>query len=218
MIWLECLGAIVAVGVLFAVKGVRVGTFYLLIVLLILAPLVAFLLLDRANARLATVIAVSAGIGLLTIGGLIFYFAWGARRMMHVESQFGFDQPFDAAGTSGRLLARRWLYRKIRLSGKAAAVVEFEFKMEHDPTERKFGDVFIRVNDETVLTEPVRGWFRRTHQFVVPDRRDQVPAELEIRVRWPWISLKAVRLKVEGKTVYREGRWPDERPGERFGF
>jgi hypothetical protein len=90
------------------------------------------------------------------------------------------------------LTRNSWLYRSWEV-----VTSEGWFQVEYDG--RGMGFECVRVQGEAVVSTRSRWWFVPRFDF----RVGSLPAFLEVRV-WPWLSLRSVRLNIDGHTVYDE--------------
>lgn len=197
---------LVAAGSLVAVKGYRVGTWYLLMVLLVMAPLLGYYIADQLDPRLGTRFGIAAVGATLLLGGAALLLTRRTQRVLETSDLFGFRSPADSSRTRGQLVGRGWMYRRVRLTGRVPACVEVRFTVEHDPTSRVFGYLSVAVDDQEVLREAVVGWFAPEYEFPLAVRDEVHAARLTLRVGWPVIRLRGLRIDVQQQTAYNEGR------------
>jgi hypothetical protein len=196
---------LIAFSSLMAVKGYRVGTWYLLMVLLVMAPLLGYYIVDRIDPRLGARFGLAAAGATLLLGGAALLVTHRRKRILQTDDLFGFRLPPDSTRTQGRLVGHGWMYRRVRLAGRVAACVEIRFTIEHDPTSRVFGYLTVCVEDQEVLREAVVGWFAPEYEFSIPAADATYAARLALRVGWPVIRLRGMQIDVQEQTTYREG-------------
>ena len=213
LLW-ELLSFVGALVLLLAVKGLRFGTFYVLLVLLLVVPLGAYFYVhqhhpDRANLGLALLVASGVGLGVL---------AWVLFRLRRAGTPEWEDllraHPVDAQAPRASLAGRGWLYRRIRLSGPYRCDIQYRFSWNHDPFSPVFGEELVLVNDRLVHQHLARSWFGLEYPFELTTPRGKVPARLRLRFRWPSLRIYAVQLEVDGQVVYEENPeyWQRVRP------
>ncbi len=196
---------LVAASSLVAVKGYRVGTWYLLMVLLVMAPLLGYYIADQLDPRLGARYAIAAVGATLLLGGAALLVTRRTQRVLETNDLFGFRSPADSSRTLGQLVGRGWMYRRVRLTGRVPACVEIRFSVEHDPTSHVFGYLSVAVDDQEVLREAVVGWFASQYEFPLAVGDQLHAARLTLRVGWPVIRLRGLRIDLQEQTAYSEG-------------
>ena len=106
---------------------------------------------------------------------------------------------------SCRLTKRAFLYRSWEV-----VTSEGWFKVEYDG--RGSGYESVLVQGEVAVKVPSLLWFAPRFEF----RVGSLPASLDVRV-WPWLALRSVRLTVDGRVAYAEGRASARKPRTKRG-
>jgi hypothetical protein len=108
---------------------------------------------------------------------------------------------YHASEYSAHLLRKGWIYREIAVSGPCPAVIEYDG--------RGLGFETVRVNGFVATRESV-GFFSAAlsprFDFMIATPYGAAPARIEVKSRLG-MFLAALRLSIDGKTVYSEGVW-----------
>ncbi len=203
LLW-ELVSFLAALGLLLVVKGLRFGSFYILLVLLFVVPLGGYFYVHQHHPDRANLGLLLLGISGVGLGTLI----WVLLRLRGAGTPEWEDtlrsHPLDAQVPRASLAGRGWLYRRIRLSGPWRCQVEYRFSWNHDPFSPVFGEELLQVDDQLVHQHLAQGWFAQEYAFELKTPRGPVPARLQLRFRWPSLRIYAVRLWIDEQVVYEE--------------